>query len=209
MTVCAVCSKPDKPVQAEPGSLLCWRCSGEILTFLRHIEACVLALSPEPVVGEKGRRSPGFGSSSPARDAVLIHTDPRGWWSRDDGLGATAMLHMWCRMIREERHLDMGQDRTTIVTEAAFLRSHHAWACAQPWADEYHDELRKLRGQVRALLGMQPDGPQGKCWVILDDRECGGPLWWTDDRDGLVCGDCKRTYRGAELLRYQVGQEAG
>jgi hypothetical protein len=203
---CAVCSTERKPVEAAPGSQLCADCANEILKLLRQIEYLTLALSAVPVVAEKGRRAPGYGSRSPANDDAIAQRDPRGWYDASDGLGAVATLHMWCRMIREERHLDMGQDRTTIVTETQFLRLHHPWACGQPWVDEYHADLLELRARLRGLTGLSGDKPLGRCISIRTTGECGGAVFPTKDRDGVQCSECDRIYTGHDLARLHVAQ---
>ncbi|MGH3505288.1 MAG: hypothetical protein ACRDQA_31005, partial [Nocardioidaceae bacterium] len=191
----------------EPGTHVCVDCSTTILAHLRQTEYCLTALSAIPVVGEQQRRAPGFGSRSPARDDVIAATDVRtGLDAQQTAPGAMAALVSWCELVAEERGV-RGAERATPEVLCGYLRRHHGWITAQPWVDEYATELRGVRDQVRSLAGLAPEAPQGRCWVITDNADCGGPLWWSDDRDALRCGDCGRVYTGHELMRWQVGQQ--
>lgn len=207
MTACDICSTTEDRVEAEPGQQTCTRCSTRLLRHLREVEACLDALDAVPATGTGGRRAPGFGSRSPARDDVILVLDPRSRIDRHQPTpAAMAALTSWCQLVSEERQL-RGAQSTSPADLCGYLRRHHGWITAQPWIAEYATELRGLRDQVRALAGLAPEPPKGRCWHVFSDGECGGPLWWTDDRESLRCGDCQRIYTGLDLIRWQAAQK--
>ncbi|MGH3095491.1 MAG: hypothetical protein ACRDMV_05760 [Streptosporangiales bacterium] len=208
MNSCAICSTTDRMIQAEPDAYACWRCSERLIRWLREVEACLLAMTAVPVVGgDDGRRTAVFESRSPANDDVISATDIRTGIDRHQPHpGAMAALTSWCAQVADERGM-RGAREATPTALCGYLRGHNPWIIAQPWVDEYHAELAGVRSQVRSLAGFAPEPPYGKCWVLFTDGECGGPLFWTDERDALRCGDCGRIYTGHELVRWQVGQQ--
>ena len=205
MTPCAICSTDQHPTEACQG-LACDACANRILALLRRIEACYAALDPVPGrVGDPGGRgSPGYRSSSPANDTVLVETDRR---SRNDARGTDvsvlAAVCAWTRQIAYER--DARQPvGVSMAGECAFLRGQHSWIVSRPWVADYAAELEQLLRTLRRLTGLAPEPPVGRCIVV----GCGGNVFVTPDREGVRCARCYRLYTGYDLARLRVAQGA-
>lgn len=196
--LCARCSQ-----QAAPASNLCDQCGNHTLRNLRHIEFCALALSAIPIrSGDDSRGAPGFASSSPARDAVIVETDPRSKADDHGHVGALAALSSWTRLVSYERDTPQ-PERCSITGECDYLRRHHPWILAQGWADEYAAELEEIRRRLVALLGLAPDPPAGDCLCV----GCDGQVYPLTDMSGVRCRACLAEYTGPALLRFRYMQE--
>jgi DNA-directed RNA polymerase subunit RPC12/RpoP len=199
---CQVCSTDARPVEAEHGNL-CAACGNRVLRHLREVEHCYLALSAVPIVGEPGRHAPGFASSSPARDEVIAHTDPRSCVSDEQcGVYALAAVTSWVRQVIEQRGAQPPRD-ASMTALCDYLRARHSWIVARPWVDEYAAELAEIRGTLVRLDGLSPEPPVGHCLSV----DCGGPVFYADDRRGARCARCDRPYVGYALQSVQLQEE--
>lgn len=107
--------------------------------------------------GAGGRSSGKPGSASPPRDDVVAtRTEIRH------------VLAGWCRVVSEERGLDLPADEVSAM--GAYLRLHGDWLAASDYADEVSDELAGLVGRAWGLA--YPNGTRrvrvGPC------PRCGG-----------------------------------
>lgn len=209
MTTCVVCPGA-KPKEAEAPKLVCFACSNRILRYLRELEHYLPTLSLLKTVGGKGGgRKPGFGSSSPANDTAIHHTDWRTTPSALDGVGAVATVHEWAKNVREGRSLQPPAS-LSFWGEIEALRHNHAWIVCQEWAADYATELREIHSAVRAAANDPIPRSVGKCIHQLKHGECGADVYELADASGVQCSACGRIYTGLDYDRLRVAQqEAG
>lgn len=204
---CVVCPQQRK---TDNGYLVCIRCSSNILRHLRELEDYVPTLSLErPVSPGEYISGSGFGSKSPANDAVILHTDPRSDYSDRDGtltseLGAFSVVGTWARVVMEEH----GGQASGFMAAVGLLRTQHDWITRQPWVDEYADELRQVHTSVRQLARDPIPRSVGRCIAVHSHGECHGQVYEMDDASGVRCSSCRRVYTGHDLARFNVAQEA-
>ena len=202
---CLACSTPEHPVEAELPGRVCFRCGNLILAALHWIEECLPILDARKGSPTTSRRAPGFGATSPARDAVVVARDPRSKWDPDD-IGVMGLIGAWGRHVSITRRIPQ-PERASITGDVAYLRVNHNWITQQDWVDEYLRELVDAAHAVRRLAGFAPDGPVGRCMSILDSGEdCNGKVYPTKTRDGVRCAVCGREYTGYDLIRLRVAQ---
>lgn len=197
--------------QWQPGQKACFRCSNRILRHLRELEEYLPTLSLLKPVSGSGGRKPGFGSSSPANDAVIHHTDWRTAPTALDGMGAVATIHEWAGNVRDQRAIDP-PPRMSVFAELHALRTHHAWIICQEWISDYASEVREIHAAVRAAAGDPVPRSVGRCIQILKHGECGADVYELRDMSGVKCSDhtCGRVYTGLDYDRLRVAQqEAG
>jgi len=233
MEPCLICGGDDERKHM-PNWLGCLECSNRVLKWLREIEEYLPRLSLiKPVTGGENVSGPGFGSRSPANDAVLFHTDWRsgaefterfardengrriwdpeseGWRMEPDGepqLGALGVLGSWAAMVRDERRLATPK-QPTLYTEVEVLRVQHPWVMQQEWVGDYATELRSVRVAVRALANDPVPRPVGKCIRFRGSVECKGDVYELPDASGVRCAKCSAIYTGLDLDRLRVAQE--
>lgn len=104
------------------------------------------------------------------------HHDDEADAGSDQVMSALGTLHSWARAVREDRHLAT-PDHITVTGERDTLTRHLQWVCAQPWVDEFHDEIRRLAATLRHANGHRPERPITRCVVPTDDGLCGGNIW--------------------------------
>jgi hypothetical protein len=207
MTDCLVCP-PSKPREAEAGKQVCFHCSNRVLRHLGELEDYLPTLSLlKTKGGDGGGRKPGFGSSSPANDTVIHHTDWRTTPSALDGMGAVATVHEWAKQVREDRGLECPRT-LSVFSELHALRTHHAWIMAQPWVADYAGEVREIHAAVRAAANDPIPRSVGRCIHQLRHGECGADVYELPDASGVKCSTCGRIYTGLDLDRLRVAQEA-
>lgn len=164
-----------------------------------------------PARGTTGRRSPGYGSRSPACDDVLVLLDPR---SRVDGTGpddedspgwsALGTLRGLADYVRVwQGHRALGTAPVAVWRELGFLLGALEWCAMQPWVADVVADVRDLHDQVRALAG---DAPRslGACLEV----GCAGQVFWRTSRPGegdrARCVECGGDYTGLRLARLAV-----
>lgn len=211
MSECVICP-PSKVMTAERGTQACFSCGNRILRHLRELEDIIPTLSLEKTVKpDASGASTGFGSQSPANDAVIVHTDPRSdssdkWGNLTDELGALSVVDRWAQVVVEERDIT---PPSTAYLSIPLLRSNHQWVVSQPWVDEYADELRQVHAAVRALAHDPIPQSVGQCIAVHSHGECRGAVYELDDASGVRCSVCHRRYDGLDLARFRAAQEAG
>lgn len=106
----------------------------------------------------------------------------------------------------------------TLSGERDLLTRQLPWIAAQPWVDEFHDELRSLLSALRranntvqrsvgVCESLQPDGSMcdGDVWDVLirpdGSIERGSGHAGRDDEPGFRCGKCRRVWTGTEAVR--------
>lgn len=209
MSNCVACP-PERAKTAEPHKLVCFNCSNRVLRCLRELEDYLPTLSLlKTVTGDPGRKT-GFGSSSPANDSAIHHTDWRTTPSALDGMGAVATVHEWATQVREDRGVEC-PTKLTVFAELEALRTHHAWIMNQPWVADYAQELREIHSAVRSVANDPIPRAVGRCITIRQGGECGADVYELPDASGVKCSDkaCGRIYTGLDLDRLHVAQEAG
>ena len=202
---CEACSTPDKPVEAEPATNVCFHCGNKILASLHWIEECLPILDASKGSPSRDRRTSGFGPCSPIRDDVVVARDPRSKW--DGESSPLAMLGAWGRLVALSRRMTQ-PSRITVKGEVAFLRANHAWIVQQAWVGVYAEELTAAAHAVRRLAGLSNEGPVGQCMVVRPDGDCGGRVFHTKDRSAVRCDRCGREYEGLAMVRLELAQRA-
>lgn len=211
------CNRGDaRPAEVPDDRYACPKCVTALRHTLRGIEvyAQLLTVMTLPVQGRGERRSPGFGSRSPARDDVIVALDYR---SRTAGNGPDdedtptrsilGTLHQLALTMRQQQYEDgltkklAIQREPTVTTEIGFLLGAVEWAAHEPWIDELATDLRELHAQCRRLAGDQPPRPIGQCTTLVGDQECGTPLYMPQRGDTIECGGCHREWRRPEWER--------
>ena len=194
---CLCCSTPAKPRRAPDGYRTCDNCSDRIREALQETPAqytrltTVRALLPQ--VGEQGRRGPGFGSRSPARDIVIAVTDWRTTWAEDSRLHhPPSVLNAWASLVREEVGEAAPVGPVDIVADAALLVRRLDHATRQPWIGELWRELREVRDQLRTIGGEPRPTPIGRCPAIQEGETepCNTPLSVRQRSDLIRCRGC-------------------
>jgi hypothetical protein len=94
----------------------------------------------------------------------------------DRVMSALGTLHSWARMVREDRALAQ-PEHVTITGERDLLTRQLDWIAAQPWVDEFHDELTALARLLKRANGHRPERPLTRCVLPTDDGLCGGNVW--------------------------------
>lgn len=204
------CNRGDaRPAQIPDDRYACTGCVTALRHTLRGIEvyAHLLTIMTLPLQGRGERRSPGFGSRSPARDDVIVALDYR---SRTGGDGdddedqptrsILGTLHQLASWVRDERDIAAPRE-ITVTTEIGHLLGGVEYAAHQDWVDEFAADLRELHAQCRRLAGDQPPRPIGRCTTLVDDHECGTPLYMPQRGDTIACIGCHREWRRPEWER--------
>jgi hypothetical protein len=195
--LCVTCSTPAKSRRAPDGYRTCDSCADRIREALQEIPGqytrftAVEALLPQ--VGEDGRRGPGFGSRSPARDVIIALTDRRTTWTADDRLhNPVNVLHSWALMVREEVGERPSGDLVDIHADAALLVRRLDHITRQEWVGDLWREVRETVDQLRTLAGEPHPVPIGRCPVIPEGetKECGTPLFAPVYGDTIRCRGC-------------------
>src|SRR5690606_32624851 len=148
------------PRRAADGLRLCWQ-------HVRHLETDAQRLGPlydELALALAGISSPICRvSGSPDRSSRL--PNPAAMEARGT---IRAVLAAWCRLIAEERGVELPED--AVAAMGAYIARHAHWLAAHPAAGEAADELRELA--VRPHRIAYPDGtrvvavgpcPRGAC----------------------------------------------
>jgi hypothetical protein len=212
-TFCIVprCNRGDaRPAEIPADRYACTKCVTALRHTLRGIEvyAHLLTIMTLPMQGRGERRSPGFGSRSPARDDVIVALDYRsrtGGDGPDDEVQPTrsilGSLHQLASWVRGEQDVTAPRE-ITVTTEIGYLLGGVEYAARQGWVDEFATDLRELHAQCRRLAGDQPARPIGRCPTLLDDGgECGTPLYMPTTGDSVTCRGCDREWRRPEWER--------
>lgn len=217
---CLVCTKNDTI-----GSALyaCMDCLNHVLRLLRELEDYLTHQLPamkEPMRGQTGRLSPGYGSRSPARDDVLSALDPRSLpgdvdedgepiTRRPDDTGTwvrsiTGGLEGIAAWIAEHRgwHPPFAYDHDVTDQPIAYIRRHLYWSGGQPWIDDIADDIAELHDQARRLANDGPQQPIASCLTVT----CDGQVYEGDYKKPARCAKCKRPYEGLDLIRLGVAE---
>jgi hypothetical protein len=211
--MCVTCSTVKKPRRATPGYRTCNSCSDRIREAIGEIPGQYVALTEVeallPQMFEDGRRGPGFGSRSPARDIVIAVTDWRTTWTEDDRLhNPLSVLRSWASMVRDEVS-EQPPDHVTIYTEAALLVRRLDHVTRQEWVDDMWRELRECRDQLRTIAGEPRPVPIGRCPNTPEgqNEECGAPLYAPAHGDTITCRGCGEQWPRSrwQLLGKQIG----
>jgi hypothetical protein len=211
-TVCIVprCNRGDsRPHETADDRFACGNCVTALRHTLRGIEvyAHLLNIMVMPMQGRGERHSPGYGSRPPTnldRVVALDYRSRTGGEGDDDEERPTrsilGTLHQLARWIREEQ--DIAAPRNiTITTEIGYLLGAMEFCAHQTWIDDVANDLRDLHAQVRRQANDQPPAPFGRCPTLLDEGECGAPLYMPTTGDSVHCHACNREWRRPEWER--------
>jgi hypothetical protein len=204
------CNRGDsRPRETADDRYACGNCVTALRHTLRGIEvyAALLTIMTLPLQGRGERRSPGFGSRSPARDDVIVALDYRSRTAGDGPDDETTptrsilgTLHQLASWVRDEQDITAPRE-ITVTTEIGYLLGGVEYAAHQNWVDEFATDLRELHAQCRRLAGDQPPRPIGRCPTLVGDAECGTPLYTPVRGEDIHCAGCGRVWPKAEWLR--------
>ncbi|MGW4488387.1 hypothetical protein ACWEOE_31650 [Amycolatopsis sp. NPDC004368] len=194
----------------------CATCLNHLLRVLRELGAYwndYLPLLTQHPRGNTGRMQPGYGSSSPGRDAVFAALDPRSMASDvdEDGEAHTRRPDDTADYIRSIPGSIQGvvdwiaaERGETPGAGLDYIRANLYWCGQHPWIDELADDLKELHAQARRLANDQPDDPLAQCLVV----GCDGLVYEGGPGQPARCNACKRPYTGLDLVRLGVAAEA-
>lgn len=198
------------PYPTDNGYRSCARCAERLRGVVREIvdRYAVIALPAAalPRVGSSDRRSPGFGSRSPASDHIIALRDVRTVATEaGDPHSPLAILWAWARAVRSGRQLAEPATPPTVATEANTLLFHWDWVMREPWVDEMSWDFREVVSQLRAVTGAQKPRPIGRCPnVVTEDEQawtCDTLLFVPPAGDTVRCRGCGREWPREEWLR--------
>lgn len=205
--LCVCCSTPRKPRRAPDGYRTCDSCVDRIREALQEIPAQYARLMTVealmPTTGDGGRRGPGFGSRSPARDVVIAVTDWRTTWAEDSRLHhPPSILNAWASMVRDEVGEKPPAGPVECHVEAALLIRRLDHVTRQEWVADMWQELREVVDQLRTIAGEPHPQAIGRCPNLPEDatKECGTPLYVRTGTDTITCRGCGREWERREWL---------
>lgn len=205
--LCVCCSTPKKPRRAPDGYRTCTACADRVREALQEIPAqysrLTMVTALLPTTGDGGRRGPGFGSRSPARDVVIAVTDWRTVWAEDSRLHhPPSILHAWASMVRDEVGEKAPPGPPECHVEAALLIRRLDHVTRQEWVADMWQELREVVDQLRTIAGEPHPQAIGRCPNLPEgsDRECGTPLYVRQGTDTITCRGCGREWERREWL---------
>lgn len=205
--LCVCCSTPRKPRRAPDGYRTCDSCADRIREALQEIPAQYARLTKVealvPTTGDGGRRGPGFGSRSPARDVVIAVTDWRTVWAEDSRLHhPPSVVGAWAAMVREEVGERQPAGPAICAVDAALLIRRLDHVTRQEWVADMWQELREVVDQLRTIAGEPHPQAIGRCPNLPEDatKECGTPLYVRTGTDTITCRGCGREWERREWL---------
>lgn len=137
--------EPDRPRQAVEGLYTCPGCLGRLEQTLAemnaHFDQLARRLAP----------AAGHGPNVTGTRERALPIDPTVADHRSDIRGK---LSSWSAMVSEERGIN--PPLATVERTSMFLLVHLRWCCAQPWVDEYAEEMLAIRSRTMSLI--QPSG---------------------------------------------------
>ncbi|GAB3376349.1 hypothetical protein [Amycolatopsis echigonensis] len=214
---CRVCRRNDTSSVA----YACNDCVNHLVDLVRgivHYATDVLPDSVEPVRGQTGRMSPGYGSTPPLRLDVVAALDPRSLPGDVDEHGDAVTRRpddsaSWVRSIPRSLEgladsiageRDESRPGGTLTADADYIRRNLWWVADQPWVDDVADDIAELHHMARALARDAPQQALGACLNVT----CGGRVFWGGVGRPAQCEQCKRTYDGLDLVRLEAAQGA-
>lgn len=123
------------------------------------------------------------------------------------------ILTSWTRLVAEERGVNvpgLAPLADPVQTLARFLRRHHPWSVARPWAGDYADEVTALTSEGHRIC--YPSRARrvtcGQCIEVVSGRRCEGTLTavvrQTDDLlpSEIVCDACGQEVISNQWIKY-------
>ncbi|WP_157360596.1 hypothetical protein [Amycolatopsis thermoflava] len=160
---------------------------------LREIELYASVLTAEKGSTPGGRRAPGFRSTSPARDEVIVARDVRSkaWGDGPDDTDTRlrsilGTLHGLSTAVREEFNRPTPPEPPTIMSEVRFLTDWCGKRAELDGFDEFAQEIRELHNLVRGLSPLADPTRTRKLGPCPED-ECGGVVYAETDGNKAWC----------------------
>jgi hypothetical protein len=102
-----------------------------------------------------------------------------------------SIVASWTMLLAEERPLTATLPRSAMA-QLGLLQVHHRWIAAQPFVDDYLNEMVGLRKALSAALRDHTHKQVGRCRLPVEGREgpCGGALIEENGTDTIKCQDC-------------------
>lgn len=214
MSTTALCTLGCRSSEGHPyptvhGWQCCDPCADRLAGLLGDIgdHYATLTTADELIPRKSGERgSPGYGSRSPAVDAILVHTDIRTRWTSEAGYGALAVVESWARMIRTDRSIDTPPERmrdtvpggrVTMSRELRTIRFHWDWLLRQDWLPDFAADMRDTLHSLKHVGNLAERVMRvGPCPVIDDDGQpCSAMLRVRANDDHITCRACGTVWR--------------
>lgn len=206
--LCLICSTPTKPRQATAG-VICGTDKDRLVVAIDEVRDWYMLIDTDDArfpgaIGaeQSGRRSPGFGSRSPANDTVLSLTDLRSRWDIDTGrtdglIPPLEVIGGWAANLRDELGAQH-TDRPQMSVDAAYLVRHVGHIVRQRWVVQMWLEVKATRDQLRAITGQPRPRCIGLCPNLVQDgeshQECRARLYAPTSGDTISCRSCGRDW---------------
>lgn len=202
--VCLSCDRRPASV-----GLLCERDRDSLAADLTALRRHYARLDPVPGTGSArgGRPAPGFGSRSPARDSVLVLTDPRPQTFDPDRptepAGIVRVLGWWADAARDAGLVPQRTAARTVAGETAALAAHLDRIAGQWWIADLLEAVRAAVGHLRTVQGeLEPTIPLGAC------PHCGQAVRARSWGQRARCSGCSAQWAGLAQLR-ELGEALG
>ncbi|MCK2237724.1 MULTISPECIES: hypothetical protein [unclassified Crossiella] len=210
------------PWLAQHGYLTCDPCATELRSALGEIVDLYALLDDALIPGTTGptgtRGAPGFGSRSPANDAVIVATDIRTRHEEEgDPHSVLAVMSSWADNIIEYTGAPERSGPATVAGEVRVIIKHLDFVTKQLWVVDLAEEIYALQRQLLATLGLQERSvPVGTCPARVPDPGsahlvvCGQQLRVRLHSERITCRSCGAAWPRERWddLRFQMGGPA-
>ncbi len=176
----------------------CWLCAENLAELVLEVERLYQRLDPMPGRRGGGRGAPGYESTSPAVDEVIVLRDRRSLADPAGGHPAAVLnvLGGWAGLAGLP-------SRPTVTATAAELLHPKEWGkvLVAPWVADMAEELRGIRAVMRRILHEEDDRPIpiGACPLSITEGTeategvsalCGGIIRARSWRTPARCSGC-------------------
>lgn len=189
--MCVVC--PPKRARTADKGQACSPCLDRVQIWLREIDLYASVLTPLKGSAPAGRRAPGFRSTSPAKDDVIVALDLR---SRpygdgpDDGdtklRSILGTLHGLASEIRDEFNRPTPPEPPTITSEVRFLTDWIDRRAEMDGFDEFTQDVRELRALVQGLSDLG-DPVRSRRLGACPENHCKGTVFAETEGNQAWC----------------------
>ena len=100
----------------------------------------------------------------------------------------------WVLCLAEERPLSASLPRS-VIAQLDLLALHHDWIAAQPWVDDYSNEMRDLRDALKLTVRDHTHRKiDGRCQLPTETGVCGGVLLSENGSGVIRCTACRANW---------------
>ncbi|SNR44370.1 hypothetical protein SAMN06265360_10644 [Haloechinothrix alba] len=205
---CDLCSRT-----LEATGVACPGCLEGIGRTLAEIGTLYQRLDPAPGrASSSARGAPGFRSSSPARDEVIVLTDPASKAGNEGPPAVLNVLYGWWDALRDAGAAPPPDGASVARAVQVLAADDTLSALAQlELARPMSDELTELRRALRRACGVDdPTTPLGQCPIQGESESpCGGVVRGRAWGDPAWCTRCGTTWAPGQEMRRLATQLGG